>query len=153
VSNIVADSNKAQVQEVINANGIPLLVTILKDDEFEIQTQAAWAITNIISTANDQQIHYLTEQNVIPPLCALLQCMDSKTIMVAMKGIEVILRLGQTDGELRGDNRNQYANQMEQRGELRKLSALQEHEHSDICQKARHILATYFENHGLRRLS
>ena len=67
---------------VINANIIPPLVSILRNEEFDIQKEAAWAISNATSGGTDAQIRYLANQGVIQPLCELFTCPDSKIIMV-----------------------------------------------------------------------
>jgi len=143
ISNITA-GNPDQIEFVINANIIPPLVSILKNEEFDIQKEAAWAISNATSGGNDAQIRYLADQGVIPRLCELFTCPDAKIIMVAMEGIENILRVGKADAANDPNNVNPFADVVEQCKGLDYLEALQHHENADIYQKASAILQTYF---------
>jgi importin subunit alpha-1 len=143
ISNITA-GNPEQIELVINANIIPPLVSILRNEEFDIQKEAAWAISNATSGGTDAQIRYLANQGVIQPLCELFTCPDSKIIMVAMEGIENILRVGKTDSQSDPQNINLYADIVDTCKGLDYLEALQHHEHEDIYRKAVSILQTYF---------
>jgi len=144
ISNITA-GNEAQIEFVIAANIIPPLVAILKEEDFDIQKEAAWAISNATSGGSDAQIRYLAHQGVIPRLCDLFACPDSKIIMVAMEGVENILRVGKADGERAGDNHNQYADMVEQCDGWVSLEslALQEHAMEHIRSRAAHIRRSY----------
>jgi importin subunit alpha-6/7 len=66
----------------------------LRSAEYDIKKEAAWAISNATSGGTDQQIRYLVSQACIAPLCDLFGSSDAKMIMVAMEGIENILRVG-----------------------------------------------------------
>lgn len=84
-------------QSVIDANIFPALIEILGTAEFKTRKEAAWAITNCTSGGTPEQIRYLVAKGCIPPLCDLLTVMDSKMILVALNGLENILRLGEQD--------------------------------------------------------
>lgn len=51
---------------------------------------------------------YLVDQGCIGPLCDLLTVMDSKIVLVALNGLENILRLGDQDSKQHG-GANAYA--------------------------------------------
>lgn len=93
ISNITA-GNQAQIQQVFQTNIIPKLIGMLQQEDFDIQKEAAWAISNATSGGSDEQIHYLASQNAIAPLCELFKCEDAKMIVVAMEGVENILKVG-----------------------------------------------------------
>jgi importin subunit alpha-1 len=143
ISNITAGSPD-QIQAVIDAQIIPPLVNILKSEEFDIQKEAAWAISNATSGGRDEQIRYLVRQQVIPPLCELFTCPDPKIIMVAMEGIENILKVGKADAPTTQD-RNVFAEVVEECRGLDNLEALQQHENEEIYDKAMKILRNYFD--------
>jgi len=128
---------------VIDANIIPPLVAILRNSDFDIQKEAAWAISNATSGGKDDQIRYLVSQGVIQPLCELFACDDPKIIMVAMEGIENILRIGKQEAAERGVD-NKYAEWVEECGGLEHLDQLQRHENEEIYEKAVKILTTHF---------
>ena len=51
---------------------------------------------------------YIIDQGVIPPFCELLTIPDTKTIRIALEGLENILKLGAREREKMNDP-NQYA--------------------------------------------
>jgi len=130
---------------VIEANLIQPLVLILRTAEFDIQKEAAWAISNATSGGTDDQLRYLVGQGVIAPMCELFKCPDPKIVLVAMEGIENILRVGKKDAP-KYNNVNQYAENVEQCGGLDLLEALQRHDNEEIYDKAVKILKDYFES-------
>ncbi|KAI3968641.1 hypothetical protein MKX01_028791 [Papaver californicum] len=148
ISNITA-GNVGQIQAVIKANIIGPVVHLLRHEEFEIKKEAAWAITNASSGAVPEQIRYLVEQGCITPLCDLLTCTDSRTAMICLKGLENILRVGESDNELGKNNGdNIYAEMIDDCGGLDKIEALQSHDNNDIYEMSVHILETYWSKDG-----
>jgi hypothetical protein len=141
ISNITAGSSD-QIELVMKANLIPPLIAILRSSEFDIQKEAAWAISNATSGGKDHQIRYLVQQGAIGPLCDLFACSDPKIVMVAMEGIENILKVGKQDAQ-GGDNK--YAEWVEECGGLEHLDNLQKHDNEEIYEKAVKILKTYFD--------
>jgi len=129
---------------VITANLIPPLIAILRSAEFDIQKEAAWAISNATSGGKDEQIRYLVQQGAIGPLCDLFACADPKIVMVAMEGIENILKVGKSDAQMHGGD-NKYAEWVEECGGLEHLDQLQKHDNEEIYEKAVKILKTYFD--------
>lgn len=55
LSNITA-GNKQQVQAVIDAGLIPMIITQLTKGEFQTQKEAAWAISNLTISGSKQQV-------------------------------------------------------------------------------------------------
>jgi len=142
ISNITA-GNPSQIEAVIEANLIPSLVQILSAADFDIQKEAAWAISNATSGGRDDQIRRIVSQGVIPPMCELFICPDPKIVMVAMEGIENILRVGKRDAPQYGGV-NKFAEFVEECGGLDKLEELQQHENEGIYHKAVEMLKNYF---------
>lgn len=146
ISNITAGTAD-QIQAVIESNIIPPLVSILKNEEFDIQKEAAWAISNATSGGRDEQLQYLIQQGVIPPLCELFNCPDAKIILVAMEGLENLLRVGKNETQMTGTD-NKVAELVEECGGLDALEALQRHDNSEIYEKSVRLLHEYFEVEG-----
>jgi len=71
LSNVTA-GNQQQVQAVIDAGLVPLVVQHLSRGEFQTQKEAAWAVTNLTISGHKQQVTYLVQCGVIPPFCHLL---------------------------------------------------------------------------------
>lgn len=143
ISNITA-GNSDQIQLVLAANIIPPLVNMLRDSEFDIQKEAAWAISNATSGGNPEQIRFLVANGCIPALCDLFECQDAKMVMVALEGIENILKIGKKDAEMSGLNK--FAEIVEECGGLDDLEELQRHENEEIYKKCVKIIQEYFES-------
>ena len=144
ISNITA-GNKDQIQMVIDANIIPHIIQLLTTDELAIRKEAAWAISNATSGGTPAQIKYLVERGCIRPLCDLLTSQDAKIVMVALEGLENILK---ADSGHAGDwwaaGNNAHATLVDHAGGLDKIENLQNHENADIYDKAVKILETYY---------
>ena len=142
ISNIMAGT-KDQIQAVIEANIIPPLINLLMNAEFDIRKEAAWAISNATSGGLPEQIKILVQQGCIPPLCELLTVNDSKIVMVALEGLENILKVGDTESKASGQP-NVMAIVINEAEGLTKIENLQQHENEDIYTKAVKILEQYF---------
>ena len=142
LSNITAGT-KEQIQAVIDANIIPPLVQLLSYAEFDIKKEAAWALSNATSGGMPHQIKFLVTCGCIKPLCDLLTCSDARIIIVALEGLENILKVGEDEKTANG--MNPYVTQIEDAGGLDKIEHLQEHQNEDIYNKAVTLLESYFE--------
>lgn len=143
ISNITAGTVQ-QIQAVLDANIIPPLLEILQNADFKVKKEACWAVSNATIGAMQRPdiIRYMVQQGCIKPLCDILTCMDNKVIMVALDGLENILRVGEEDKKQLGVN--QYALFIEEAGGMDKINDLQGHENTTIYQKSYGILDKYF---------
>ncbi|KAG7657540.1 Armadillo [Arabidopsis suecica] len=143
ISNITAGTQE-QIQMVIEANLIDPLVHLLQYAEFDIKKEAAWAIYNVTSGCHDQ-VKYLVEQGCITPLCDLLLCADPKIIIICLKGLENILKVGEAEKNLgnTGDM-NYYTYLIDDAGGLENMMELQDHDNSEIYEKAVKVMETYW---------
>ena len=57
---------------MIDANLFPKLIEILATGGKSTRIEAAWAVVNLTSGLTPEQIRYLAELRIIPPLCDLL---------------------------------------------------------------------------------
>lgn len=144
ISNITA-GNREQIRAVIEANIIPPLVQLLRAAPFDIKKEATWAISNATSGGSDEQIKFLVTQGAIAPLCGLFTSHDTKIVMVAMEGIENILRVGAKEAQ-RTKTPNQYAGFVEESNGLVNLERLQEHANEEIYHKAVKIIRTFYDS-------
>lgn len=144
VSNITA-GNVEQIQRVIDANLIPPLVAMLRDESFDIQKEAAWAISNATSGGTPAQIKLLVDHGVIPALCNLFSCSDAKIIMVALEGVENILKSGKKEAA-RSCSINPYIDAIEECGGLDGLENCQRHDNEDIYERSVRMLREHFES-------
>lgn len=145
ISNITA-GNVEQIEAVIENNLITPLVTLLRTGEFDVKKEAAWAVSNLSSGGNDNQVKFLVHQKAIPPLCALLTSTNNRIVLVALEGIENILRVGQNEAA-KSDSTNHFAELVEECGGVSKLEMLQQAENIEVelYEKAGQIVKNYFE--------
>jgi len=142
ISNITA-GNKDQIQAVIDANIIPPLIHLLMTAEFDIRKEAAWVISNATSGGTTQQISFLVSQGCVPPLCELLSVADPKIVIIALEGLENILKVGDQAAKQTNEP-NVMASYINEADGLTKIENLQQHENEDIYGKAVKILEQYF---------
>lgn len=139
ISNITAGRSD-QIQTIIDSNCIPPMIELLKD-EFEVKKEAAWAISNATSGGTAAQMEYIVEKGALSALCNLLEISDTKVIIVALEGIENLLKMKKNQGM----EENVWANIVEECGGLELLLNLQNHEDMDVYNKALNILKEFFE--------
>jgi importin subunit alpha-1 len=144
ISNITA-GNKEQIQAVIDANLVPWLREVMQKAEYDVRKEAVWAISNATAGGSPAQIHHFVEKGILPPLCEQLQLADSKILVVAMDGIENILKVGHAEMLSNGLPENPYAKIVETCGGADRLEQLQFHDTRDIYERAVKILRTYFD--------
>jgi len=142
VSNITAGSRN-QIQAVVDARVFPRLVTLLKSTDFDVKKEAAWALSNATSGGSPQQITHLVEIGLIEPLCDLLTSSDNKMLVVALEGLENILKVGARAASSKSGV-NEWARQVEACQGLDKLEGLQNHPNEDIYKRAVELLEIYF---------
>jgi importin subunit alpha-1 len=143
ISNITAGS-VTQIQSVIDANIIPGLIEVLKRDEFDVKKEAVWAISNATSGGDPHQIDFFVGQGMLPPIVELLECNDTKVVLVCLEAVENVLK----NGLLRSQQtcrENQCCEFLEKCGGLDALERLSESPNTDIYERSLKILTTYFE--------
>lgn len=141
ISNITAGTEE-QIRAVLNEGLVDTLLLLLKAGDFEIRKEAAWAISNITSGGTSKQVQYLAHLGCLSPLCDLLDGPDARTVLVALEGIENILKAS-SDGSV---NKTEiFLRDIEECGGLDKLEHLQDHPNDDIYFKAMSVLKTFFE--------
>ncbi|TYZ62019.1 hypothetical protein PybrP1_011520 [[Pythium] brassicae (nom. inval.)] len=154
VGNIVT-GNDLQTQVIINLQALPCLRALLESPkkgirkeaflstaEFDIRKEAAWAVSNATSGGSPEQIMHLVSLGCIRPLCDLLEVKDAKVVIVALEGLENILRVGdqQKTGEF-----NDVATLIDEADGVNKIQALQYHANEDIYVKSMKIVELYFQ--------
>eukprot|EP00457_Paulinella_chromatophora_P008161 gb/GEZN01008190.1/.p1 GENE.gb/GEZN01008190.1/~~gb/GEZN01008190.1/.p1 ORF type:complete len:283 (-),score=58.27 gb/GEZN01008190.1/:153-1001(-) len=142
LSNITAGSAE-QIQRCIAESVLPPLITVLRGDEFNVQKEACWALSNITNNGKREHILYMVKQGLLPSLCNILPCSDSKIVMVALEGIENTLKIGQQEADSSGSD-NLFCDIIEECGGVDKLEKLQHHDNDEVYEKAASILSNFF---------
>mmetsp|Transcript_26257 Transcript_26257/g.42528 ORF Transcript_26257/g.42528 Transcript_26257/m.42528 type:complete len:140 (+) Transcript_26257:341-760(+) len=81
----------------------------------------------------------------IRPFCSLLTEADKKIIIVALEGLENILKVGEVEREQNGGV-NQFARNIEEAGGAQTIEQLQDHPDSKVNEKAMKIYSQFFAN-------
>ncbi|KAI9498606.1 armadillo-type protein [Zychaea mexicana] len=147
ISNISA-GNTQQIQAIIDGGLIPFLVQILAIGDNKTRKEACWAICNATSGGLQElpQIKYLVDAGCIKPLCDILMAMDNKITLVALDGLENILRAGESERMHSTDGLNPYALLIEESGGVDHIHALQSHDNDEIYKKAYNIIDKFFSD-------
>ncbi|KAI8092897.1 armadillo-type protein [Halteromyces radiatus] len=147
ISNITA-GNGAQIQAVIDANLIPLLIHNLAAGDPKTKKEACWAIVNATSGGlnNPAQIQYMVSQGCIKPLCDILTALDNRITLVALDGLENILKVGALEMRRGECDDNRYALYIEDCGGMDSIHQLQFSENEQIYKKAYNIINVFFSN-------
>nr|CCA14786.1 importin alpha 1 subunitlike protein putative [Albugo laibachii Nc14] len=140
LSNITA-GNQAQIQAVVKEDIFPILIRFLSTAEFDIQKEAAWAVSNATSGGSDEQIMHLVTLGCIKPLCDLLEVNDAKLAMVALEGLENILKVGEKQ---KTSEQNEVATLIDEVDGVTKIQSLQYHQNEEIYRKSLQIVEVYF---------
>lgn len=140
ISNITAGTQK-QIEMVIAANILPTLIMILKTNEFIVKKEAVWALCNITNNGGPKHIAHLVKQGVITPLVDMLECEDPKILIVALEGVENILKAGYDAVS----QTNPHASLVAAAGGVERLDDLQSGSCEDVYEKAFNILKTFYE--------
>ena len=145
ISNIAAGSQE-QIQMMIDAGVIPLVVAIIlsNNGEFEeaLKKEALYVLGNVFSYGSVDQIVYLVEQNVIPGFLSHLDNDDSEAVFSCLKGIWRMLKVGRDS--IVGEE-NPFAEKMVESEDFYKFEDLQDHQNARINRKVRVLLDEYFE--------
>jgi len=68
--------------------------------------EATWAISNLLTSAQPEQMAYLIGQECVPLLCSLLTYKKVNVVQAALNGIKSVLVAGEKASHEAGDNRN-----------------------------------------------
>ncbi|KAI8077348.1 armadillo-type protein [Gilbertella persicaria] len=145
LSNITA-GNTQQIQAIIDHGLVGPLIQVLTHGDFKSKREACWAICNATSGGLNKpdQIKYLVAEGCIRPLCQILTLKDNKILMVALDGLDNILKVGEMEKMNTMDGLNPYGLLIEECGGVELIHALQHHENIDIYKKSYQLIDKYF---------
>jgi importin subunit alpha-1 len=135
LSNLMAGT-VTQIQRVIDCGFVPIIVSIMKKDIFDVQKEVVYAITRAIThKANTSQINSMVSMDCVSALCELLSCHDVDIICDILDTLDILLRFSAV-----------AKSQVEKCGGLEGLEELQKHENEIIFKKATTIIVKFFES-------
>lgn len=145
LSNIGAGS-QSQIQALINAELVPLLISTIGAYEAEVKKEAVWACANIATNGSSQQISYLVECGVLEALCEVLSVSaDVKILTVTLEAILTILDNGHELAKLGTYPSNPYTEHIRSfQGDLN-IESHMAHANADLRSLVQDIMTNYFE--------
>jgi importin subunit alpha-6/7 len=145
LSNITAGTSE-QVDAVFTSGCLePIIVLLDAPGAMDIQREAAWAVTNSTASGHAHHAVTLVRLGCLPPMCALLRSPDAKLVLLAMEGIENVLRV-ESSCHPESAGGSAYAIIIEESGGRELLEHLSCCSSSpEVCDKAAAILQAYFD--------
>ncbi|XP_003737723.1 importin subunit alpha-4-like [Galendromus occidentalis] len=143
LSNITA-GNHQQIQAVLEANLVPLLIHHLENGDFQTQKEAAWAVSNITISGTKEQMEYLIQQGVVPPICSMLDVRDSQVVHVCLDALNNLLKLSSMSEP--STFVGTVAQQIEECGGLDRIEAAQNSENEEVYNLAYEIIEHHFSD-------
>ncbi|KAL3109532.1 hypothetical protein niasHT_011687 [Heterodera trifolii] len=149
ISNVLA-GNTSQIQDVIDAQLLPILLSVLQKGEHRLQNEAGWAISNLCcgGTAN-QIIEICRVKNGVEAICDCLITKNNELTLNMLESLRSVLRtVAQTDPE----NLDRIRDRVEECDGVDHLETLQQHESEQIYSNVFKIIEEFFsddENEGL----
>lgn len=154
VSNITAGT-PSQIRAVLETGIFPILIDHLKYSDMRVKKEACWAVCNAITVIKSHHeilkysvityCRYMVQNEAVEAICDILVCPDHRTILIALEGLETILKSGMDEaiatsaGEI-----NPYAQLVEECGGLDRLIELQTHANEKVFEKARQLIEKFF---------
>jgi len=135
----IAGGSKSQIGILLKGQDIAaVLVSQAIYAEWETRKEAIWAVSNIFTGGNDDQVELLVKMNGIVAMAAALDiCGDTSILLVALHAVENILSLS-------GKQCFRYLLVLfDQAGGMDRLEKLQCHVDHDVYQKAVDLMECY----------
>jgi len=144
LSNITAGT-PVQFEAIMgNPAYVEKLIYAAKNDVHEVKKEALWALSNSTATCTPAQIIRILDNGVFGCLVDLLVEQDTRFLMVALEGVENCLKWGEQFNIKDESGTNKFVVEMENRGGIDKVEALQAHQSNDVYEKAVNIIERYF---------
>src|SRR5205823_15097568 len=86
-----------QIQAIIDAGIIPLLINLIRNSDFKTKKEAIWAICNIVKYSYNQPntFRQIINLGCIQPMIDILDCKDTDIILTILEVIQIILKFGE----------------------------------------------------------
>mmetsp|Transcript_14621 Transcript_14621/g.29322 ORF Transcript_14621/g.29322 Transcript_14621/m.29322 type:complete len:362 (-) Transcript_14621:79-1164(-) len=141
LSNITAGTS-SQVQAVLEAEGIiPALVELSCSAESEIRKEATWALSNALKAGTPAQVAHLVQQDCLRGFGTALAASEPTVVLCALERVGHVLdkgaQLAKLNVALAPNAFHGYLNQLQL---AEKITALTEHPHAEVQNKAREVV-------------
>lgn len=137
LSNIAA-GNHGQINALVSRPEIlSAVLKLVHNAEWEVRKEATWVASNIATGGHALHVHCLVELGGITSLCSVIDSADPKILLVILEAIQSILKVGDANGR-------DYIGFVDECDGLDKIENLQEHENTNVYEKAVFIIETFF---------
>ncbi|KAF8369097.1 ima-2, partial [Pristionchus pacificus] len=130
-----------QIQAVIDAGLLTMLVTIMQTGDYRCQFECSWALANLAQGGTTRQILELTGEK---PMAALAVALGHTNADLLSNILEVIYSLLTAVATNKPDKLDALKEEVEEAGVLDKLEALQENHNEKVYNQTYKILSEYF---------
>ncbi|CAO2203442.1 unnamed protein product [Urochloa humidicola] len=138
------NSNKEQIQAVIDGNIIGPLVHLMQTAELDVKKEAAVAVSNATAVGTPDQTKYLVSKGCIKAFCDLLDCSNTDILEACLDGLKNILIVGKDMKSSGASDENIYVRMIEDAGGFFEIEDLQEHDDDTIHEMAVDLLVTFW---------
>jgi importin subunit alpha-1 len=140
LSNIAAGTEE-QLNSLFNAQDLikHVLHQLSASVEWDVRKEAAWVICNVITSSKKERLFHIVELGAIQPLCDLLSVGEPKIILIALDGLETLLKTSETSSSF-----PKCTLLIDEAGGIDTLEKLQEHENTKVYEKAVKIIERFF---------
>ena len=143
ISNICAGT-KEQLDRLISSEVMPRLIACAYSSDKEIKKETVWALSNAAAGGRPDQVAKFVQFGIVQALCNLFLESDMKIVNVALEGLNRILKCGKENFMGAGEI-SEFAVVVEECGGLNKLEKLQQHLNTQIYEKARSMIESFFQ--------
>ncbi|KAF1769953.1 hypothetical protein GCK72_001770 [Caenorhabditis remanei] len=140
ISNIIAGTH-AQIQSVLDAKLLPLIINIFQYGDHKCQFEASWALSNLVQGGTVNQIYALMECNAVPALCQALKQTNTDMLTNTLETLSLLMTAVQ---DCYSQELEVLLDQVEENGGLDALERLQESQSERIYELAYSIITQFF---------
>jgi hypothetical protein len=72
---------------------MPSIIQLLDRGSYQIQKEAAWAVSNVTFCGKSEHVLRMIDYGVIPPLCSLFKVEDTVIVLTVLEAVFNILRI------------------------------------------------------------
>jgi importin subunit alpha-1 len=142
ISNIGAGTLD-QIKDVIQADIVPTVLSLFKDEDIETVREAVYTISNLINGGNFETCSKLVDSGMLPAILYILRSTKNPEILkLALASLDVFFRHGTNHNYMSEDN--PFVRLFEEQGGPELLEHLQFYKNDDIFELVEELLSKFF---------
>lgn len=139
-SNVAAGTPKQIATLVDTPNLMKALIHQLDKGDWNVRKESAWAVSNVLTSGGDECIFKTVQAGAIAPMLKVLKVEDIKIVTVGLEALTAILE-AEAPPSAGGQT---YSILVEKAGGIDVLEELQEHDSTEIYEKAVALLEAHY---------